>query len=232
MTEQNTPQTESFEAFKNSFSYGSRTDLNFKFLKSLSNEDAAQFFQDLLWKLGDAFDDGNFERVIDHVRTGQLRSYSTPSAWKYDDVPFAPLRKPVTHSRLVLVSSSGFFVEGHDPEPLGVKNMTQDEAMRRIDEFLKEAPTLTAIPIHTPREKLRVRHGGYDIRAAQLDPNVVFPLERAVELQQEGIIGELAPHAYSFVGATAQRRLLNETGPQWVSLFKQQQVDLALLVPA
>jgi hypothetical protein len=42
------PIPESFEGFKNSFSYGSRTDMNFKFLKNLSEEDAAQFFQDLL----------------------------------------------------------------------------------------------------------------------------------------------------------------------------------------
>ncbi len=63
---------ESFEEFKNSFAYGSRTDLNFKFLKALSNEEAAQFFQDLLWKLGDSFDDGQFDRLVEHVRQGQI----------------------------------------------------------------------------------------------------------------------------------------------------------------
>jgi hypothetical protein len=42
------PIPESFKGFKNSFSYGSRTDMNFNFLKNLSEEDAAQFFQDLL----------------------------------------------------------------------------------------------------------------------------------------------------------------------------------------
>lgn len=38
------PQTgESFLQFKNSFSYGSRSDLSFKFLKNLSEADAARF---------------------------------------------------------------------------------------------------------------------------------------------------------------------------------------------
>ena len=46
-----TPKPESFEDFKKSFSYGSRTDLNFKFLAKLSDDQAAKFFQDLLWKL-------------------------------------------------------------------------------------------------------------------------------------------------------------------------------------
>ena len=49
-----TSDPETFESFKNSFSYGSRTDLNFKFLKTLSDEEAADFFQELLWKLGDS----------------------------------------------------------------------------------------------------------------------------------------------------------------------------------
>jgi glycine/sarcosine/betaine reductase selenoprotein B len=225
-------QTESFQEFKNSFAYGTRSDLNFKFLKGLSDEDAAQFFQDLLWKLGASLDDGDSERLLDHVREWQIRNYSTPGTWKYDDGPFTPLRKPVSQSRLVLLSSSGHFVAGHDPGPFGVKNMTQDEAMRRIDDFLKEAPTLSEIPFNTPREKLCVRHGGYDIRGAQADPNVVLPLERLLELQREGLIGELVPQAYSFMGASAQMRLLKEAGPQWASLLKQQKVDLALLVPA
>ena len=45
------------------------------------------------------------------------------------------------------------------------------------------------------------------------------------------MIGALAEDAYSFVGATAQSRLLKQSGPEWVKLFQQKQVDAALLVP-
>jgi hypothetical protein len=75
-------------------------------------------------------------------------------------------------------------VEGDDPQPFGVTDMSQKEALMRISEFLKEEPPLSRIPIDTPREKLRVRHGGYDIRAAQLDLNTVFPLDRILELEK------------------------------------------------
>jgi hypothetical protein len=44
----NDTQNEPFQDFNESFACGSRTDLNFKFLKSLSNEEAAVFFEDLL----------------------------------------------------------------------------------------------------------------------------------------------------------------------------------------
>ena len=231
MTTNGTHQ-ESFEEFKQSFAYGSRTDLNFKFLKNLSTEAAAQFFQELLWKLGDSFDDGNFDRIVEHVYSGQVQAYSGEGEWRYDDGPFTPVQKPLSVSRLALLTSTGHFVEGDDPEPFGIKNMTQAEAIERIDDFLKTEPQLSAIPSDTPQEKLRVRHGGYDIRAVQVDPNVAFPIDRLQELQQEGVIGELAPYAYSFVGACSQVRLTKRVAPAWVKQLQEQAIDVALLVPA
>jgi len=227
---QTTPET--FAEFKNSFSYGSRTDLSFKFLKGLPDDAAATFLQELLWKLGDAFDAGDYSRVYEHVRQGQIKVYSEPTHWKYDDAPFTPMRKPVAQSRMALVASSGHFVSGYDPQPFGVENMTQAEAVRRIGEFLREPPVLTEVPCHTPHGQLRVRHGGYDIRGAEADPNVVFPVAHLAQLQHEGVIGELLPHAYTFVGAAAQQRLLKETGPRLVELLTQQRAEGALLVPA
>lgn len=222
----------SFEAFKNSFSYGSRTDLNFKFLKGLSDDGAARFFQGLLWKLGDSLDDGEFDRVVEHVYEWQVRGYSGGEArWTYDQGPFTPPRRPLSESRLTLLSSSGHFVEGDDPQPFGVRDMSQEGATDRIVEFLRSEPRLSSIPTTTSKEALRVRHPGYDVRGARADPNVVFPLERLQELEEEGAIGELAPEAYSFVGACSQRRLLGQTGPRWMRSVQQQRVDAALLVP-
>lgn len=227
----NNTQPETFEEFKNSFAYGSRTDLNFKFLKSLPVEDAAQFFQDLLWKLGDSFNDGQFDRVVDHVHQWQITAYAGAGHWAYTEGPFRPLQKPIGASRLALITSSGHFVEGNDPQPFEIKNMTQKEAIERINEFIKAEPQLSSIPIDTPQEKLRVRHGGYDIRATQADANVAIPLQILLELAQAGHIGALAPEAYSFVGACSQVRLNKQTGPQWVEMLQQQAIDMALLVP-
>jgi len=76
-----------------------------------------------------------------------------------------------------------------------------------------------------------VRHGGYDVRAARTDPNIAFPVSRLRELHKEGIIGELFPTAYSFVGACSQMRLLKHTGPGWVELLQSHQIEALLLVP-
>ena len=222
---------ESFADFKNSFSYGSRADLNFKFLKGLSNEEAADFLQELMWLVADSIDDGDTDRLADLSVAAERRSYAGPTSWQYEDGPFVKPRKPVSQMRLALITSSGHFVDGDDPEPFGVVDMSQEEAAQRIDDFLKEEPTLSVIPAYTRESKLRVRHGGYDIRSAQADPNVAFPLSRMRDLVADGTIGDLASNAYSFVGACAQMRLLRRTGPKWVAQWLDEGIEGAVLVP-
>ena len=225
------PNKETFEQFKKSFSYGSRNDLNFKFLAGLSDEEAARFLLELLRKLGDALNHGQWERIVEHVVEGQIQGYSGPPRYTYDYGPFVKPTKPLSEAKLALITSSGHFVEGDDPRPFGVENMSQQEAVQRINDFLKSEPTLSVIPKDTPTEKLQVRHGGYDIRGALTDPNVAFPLEHLRELKREGRFRELAEQSYSFVGACAQTRLLKQGGPRWIGMLKQRAVDIALLVP-
>lgn len=141
---------ESFADFKASFAYGARSDLNFKFLKNLSEADAATFLQGLLHALGDSLDDGAVLRLYQHVLVGQVQAYAGPSRWMYEEGPFTPLAMPLDQARVALLTSSGHFVDGNDPGPFGIEAMSQEEAEARIDDFLKEAPVLSAIPADTP----------------------------------------------------------------------------------
>lgn len=222
---------ETFAEFKSSFAYGTRSDLSFKFLKNLSDDDAAAFLQGLLHALSDTFDDDSLGRLYDHVLDGQIRAYAGPSRWSYADGPFTPLAKPLSAARVALLTSSGHFVEGDDPKPFGIEAMSQADAAARIDDFLKEEPSLSVIPSDTPNGRLRVRHGGYDIRSAERDPNVTFPLDLLRDLAGDGVIGELGPNAYSFVGACAQTPLLKRSGPRWVQRLKNEAIDAVVLVP-
>ena len=52
------------------------------------------------------------------------------------------------------------------------------------------------------------------------------------ELHEEGVIGELAADAYSFVGATSQLKLRERVAPLWADEHCAAQVDAVLLVPA
>ncbi len=224
-------QQETFESFKKSFFYGSRSDLSFKFLSHLTDDQAASFFQELLSKLVEAYDSKDSAPVYAHIRQGQMMGYAKEARAVYDSGPFTPLHTPLARARLMLLTSSGHFVAGDDPNPLGAANMTQAEAELRISAFLKESPILSVIPVDTDLERIRVRHGGYDVRGAQKDPNVSLPLQRLRELSAQGVFGELSDPVYSFVGACAQTRLLKTDGPAWVRQFAAQAVDAALLVP-
>jgi len=222
---------ETFESFKKSFFYGNRSDMGFKFLAHLSDEQASAFFQGLLAKLGDAYDSQNAAPVFEHIRQGQILSYAQEARAEYASGPFCPLDKPVSQARIMLLTSSGHFVQGDDPQPLGVENMTQTQAERQIMSFLKEPPRLSAIPVDTPAEQLVVRHGGYDVRGARKDPNVNLPLGRLREMVADHLFAEFVDPAYSFVGACSQTRLKKTVGPDWVNKFKGSDVDAAVLVP-
>jgi len=226
-----TKQENSFKDFKDSFSYGKRNDLNFKFLSHLNDKQAADFLEGLLKRIGGALDDGGWDRIVDHLIEGQTLGYSGPSNFPYESGPFTHPARPVSSSTAALLTSSGHFAAGDDPNPFGIENMPQEEAVTRIDDFLKEEPVLSEIPMSTPKDKLRVRHGGYDVEGAMADHNVVFPLDPLRVLARKGAVGKLSETAYSFVGACSQIRLRKRTGPQWVSMIREQAVDVLLLVP-
>lgn len=222
----------SFESFRKSFFYGKRTDMNFKFLSILSDEEAAQFIRELFLKIGEACDSGDLKPVMDLAVSWQKKGYENEKLkFIYEDGPFTKPAKKLSESRLALITSTGHFVEGDDPEPFGIKDMTQEDAIKKIFDFVKEKPTLSHIPFQTPREKLYVRHGGYDIKGVEKDPEVALPLSTLLKMEQNNIIGGLLSSAHSFVGACAQLRLIKETGPQWAEYFAEQETDVALLVP-
>ncbi|MDH3605380.1 MAG: glycine/betaine/sarcosine/D-proline family reductase selenoprotein B [Acidimicrobiia bacterium] len=226
---------ETFEEFRKSFSYGERSDLDFKFMKSLSDDEAAQFLAGLLAHVGDAYDHARLTDIIDYVIDWQARAYApAPDAkrtWVYEEGPFATPAKPLADSRVALLTSSGHFVHDDDPEPFGVVGMTQQEAEERISEFLKVPPELSRVPVSFAPGELRVRHGGYDVTSAALDHNVAFPLDHLHDLQADGVIGELHDEAFSFMGAAAQMRLQKETAPEWAKMLRDAEVDVVLLVP-
>ncbi len=228
----NDQHQETFEEYKDSFSYGSRPDLNFKFMKAFSEADGAQFIQDLIWKIGDTLNEGDLNTLREHIIQGQTDAYmgGTPK-WTYDEGDFTPLSKPLAESKVGLLTSSGHFVKGDDPNPFGKVGLTQEDVIPMIDEFLKTPPDLSHIPVDTPADEITVRHPGYDIRGSALDHNVAFPIKPLKALADEGVIGELHDTAYTFVGACSQLRLRSKIAPQWAQMFKDNGVDVALLVP-
>lgn len=128
--------------------------------------------------------------------------------------PWQPLRKPLARSSLALVASGGIYVTG------------------QVAFHHKDDTSLRAVPANVRTGDLRITHFAYDKTDARADPNVVFPLDTLRALVAEGFVGELAAHAYTFMGGIySTRRVRGELAPQITQRLLAEKADLALLVP-
>jgi len=76
-----------------------------------------------------------------------------------------------------------------------------------------------------------IAHKHYDHSLTEQDFNIVFPIQRLVELENEGIIGKLTDTHYSFSYVNDAVSLVEETVPKFISRIKAAGVDVLLLVP-
>lgn len=145
-----------------------------------------------------------------------VRSYR----WRrIDPVPWAPLTKPLSESRLGLVSSAGLSAPGQ--EPFDVRRKGGDPEFRQI-------------PADIDVQELVENHRSqsWDHRGVEQDRNLGFPIDRARELLAAGRIGSLSGRYLSFMGSiTAPGRFMRDHVPQAAEIFVEEGVDVALLVP-
>ncbi len=148
-------------------------------------------------------------------RTRELYSDFTPYRWVVnEDIPFTPLRKPISDCKVALMSSGGILY-------------------RDQPRFHREDASYRRIPKNARRDELDVWHFGYPTNDAKADPNCVFPLERMREFEAEGVIRELSDPAFSFMGGIySARKVRDVLAPQIVDELKAAHVDAFYLVPA
>ena len=130
-----------------------------------------------------------------------------------DGVPWAKLTKPLARARVALVTTGGVFLDGRTPYT------------ERGDATYRE------IPKDAAHDVFRIWHPGYDFGPAMQDINCIFPIDRFKELEDEGIIGELADTNYSFMGLIPEpaEALMPETAPEVGRRLKDEGVDAVFL---
>ena len=98
---------ETLAEFKDSFFYGSRSNLNVKFLANLAAERAGDFFAEMVAGISDLIDDGDPASVIERFIEWQRAAYAphdeAKSRFSHDEGAFTPLAKPLGESRVALV---------------------------------------------------------------------------------------------------------------------------------
>lgn len=152
---------------------------------------------------------------LDHLPSAQRQSILTRPVEVNDDTPWAPLRRPLSESRLALVTTAGLH-------------------LRRDAPFGRDDHTYRVIPSHAEEHELLQSSSsiGFDRGLRMRDINVVFPIDRLRELVTSGEVGGLAPNFYSFVGAQkTPRRIASETAPEVAQRLNQEGADMVLLTP-
>ncbi|MFQ5846758.1 MAG: glycine/sarcosine/betaine reductase selenoprotein B family protein [Candidatus Methylomirabilales bacterium] len=137
-----------------------------------------------------------------------------------EGIPWTPLDKPLRESRIAMVTTAGVHLKSQPPF-----NMEDPEG----------DPTFRAIPTDAARADLTITHKYYDHSAADRDLNVVLPIDRLRELKDEGLIGEIAPTLYSFMGhidGPHLKTLMEETGPEVAEHLVREGADAVFLTPA
>ena len=132
--------------------------------------------------------------------------------------PFTPARRALPMLNLALISSAGAYIDGTSPF---------DTTAADGDANVRE------IPIEVELVDLRFAVRGYDGAAIQQDLNAQIPIDRLLEFEQNGIIGQLNPVFWSFCGYIPDAmRVVHELAPNLVERAQRYEVQAALLIPA
>jgi len=138
-------------------------------------------------------------------------------------IPWTPLSKPLSQSTLALVTSAGISLKTDPPFDM---------------EREKREPTwgdrsFRAIPRGTTEKDIEVNHLHINTSYIKQDINVILPLARMAEFEQERTIGCLAPTSYSFFCFQWQNTdFLKEAIEPISEKMKLEGVEAVLLTPA
>jgi D-proline reductase (dithiol) PrdB len=138
-------------------------------------------------------------------------------------IPWTPMKKPLNKTTFALVTSAG----------IRLKSDTPFDMEREKREPLWGDRSYRAIPKGTTEKEIEVDHLHINTAYIKQDINVILPLNRMAEFEKEGIIGRLAPTAYSFYGFQWQNtHFLKEAMEPISKRLKTEKVEAVLLTPA
>ncbi len=175
-----------------------------------------------LWRGLDKITNGKIGApIVKAIRKPVNWGLSLPVSTNNDNIPWTPFKKPLTESCLAVISTAGFYLEGD--EPFDVDSAYGDSSFRTI-------------PSNFAKEKLEIAHTHYPHTRVKEDINVLFPIDRLLELVKAKVIGRLSPNFYSFgFGMYLTQEFIGETdgtAHNLVKKLKEDEIDYVVMVPA
>lgn len=138
-------------------------------------------------------------------------------------IPWTPTTKPLSQMTIALVTSAGISLKSDPPF---------DTEREKKEPFWGDR-SYRIIPRGTTEKDIHVNHLHINTTYIEQDINVMLPLARMAEFELEGIIGHLAPKAYSFYGFQYQSTDFLQGAIEPISIqMKLEKADAVLLTPA
>jgi len=166
------------------------------------------------------------EPTVDSFRYVDFGTRKVMQAWMKrespEPIPWTPMPKALRDSRLCIVSSAALSVRGDRPF---------DSDGERRNPWWGD-PSYREIPAATRTGDVHVGHLHIDARTVEKDLDCVLPLARAAELAAAGVVGDVAPTHFTFMGYLLKPgEFLRTSVPAMMARMESEDVDAVLLVP-
>ncbi len=145
--------------------------------------------------------------------------YGAPYKWAhYDDVPFTPLKKPLSQSKVTLITTAALYQPDKGDQGPG---SPYNSAAKFYVVYSLDAST---------DHDTRISHVGIDrLHTTQEDSGTWFPLPALREAVARGLIGGLTAHVHGFPTNRSHRTTLDVDCPEIVRRVLADKTDVAVL---
>ena len=166
---------------------------------------------------------GEMPAVYDLTMTGQpvpymertrlyyeAQGFEAAYVWAhFDDVPFAPLAKPLAESKLTLITTASLY-----------------------DRSSTDAREVASASMTEPPPRLYANDLSWDKKTTHLDDRGSYlPIEQLTELVTHGRVGGLSKRFHCAPTTYSQKQTLERDAPEILRRCREDDVDVALLVP-
>ena len=139
------------------------------------------------------------------------------------DIPWTALKKSIKETTFTLVTTAG----------ISMKSDAAFDMEREKTEPAWGDPSYREIPRIASESDIEVNHLHINTEYIKKDINVMLPLTRFQEFEEEGIIGKLADTCYSYYGFQMDpTALLEETMPKVAARMREENIEAVFLTPA
>lgn len=147
--------------------------------------------------------------------------YPAPYCWaRFDDVPFAPLPRPLSACSIAIVTTAAPFRPGKGDQGPGAAYNAAAKFFRVYQGETAEIPDL------------RISHVAIDRdHCSGTDIGTYFPLAALRGAERAGRIGGVAPHFFGLPTDRSQRATLGRDCPDLLDRCRRDRIDAAILVP-